>query len=63
LIISPWGEILAEAGDEPCVIAAEIDPADVAAARQRIPALNHVRPFDVTLFEPRLAARPAEDGI
>ena len=62
LIISPWGEILAEAGDEPCVIAAEIDPAEVAAARQRIPALNHVRPFEVTLFEPRLAARSAEDG-
>ena len=62
LIISPWGEILAEAGDEPCVIAAEIDPAEVAAARQRIPALNHVRPFEVTVFEPRLAARSAEDG-
>lgn len=62
LIISPWGEILAEAGDEPCVIAAEIDPAEVAAARQRIPALNHVRRFEVTLFEPRLAARSAEDG-
>ena len=62
LIISPWGEILAEAGDEPCVIAAEIDPAEVAAARQRIPALNHVRPFEVTLFAPRLAARSAEDG-
>ena len=62
LIISPWGEILAEAGDEPCVITAEIDPAEVAAARQRIPALNHVRPFEVTLLEPRLAARSAEDG-
>ena len=62
LIISPWGQILAEARDEPSVIAAEIDPADVATARQRIPALNHVRPFEVTLFEPRLAARSAEDG-
>jgi predicted amidohydrolase len=62
LIISPCGEILAEAGDEPCVIAAEIDPAEVAAARQRIPALNHARPFEVTLFEPRLAARSVEDG-
>jgi predicted amidohydrolase len=62
LIISPWGEILAEAGDEPCVIAAEIDPAEVTAARRKIPALNHVRPFEVTLFEPRVAARPAKDG-
>lgn len=62
MIISPWGEILAEAGDEPCVIAAEVDPAEVAAARQRIPALNHVRPFEVTLFEPRFAASSPEDG-
>lgn len=41
LIISPWGEILAEAGEEPGMIAAQIDPAEVAAARQRIPALKH----------------------
>jgi predicted amidohydrolase len=52
LIISPWGEILAEAGDEPCIIAAEIDPSQVVAARQRIPALDHVRPFELQLFEP-----------
>jgi predicted amidohydrolase len=62
LIISPWGDILAEAADEPCVIAAEIDPAEVAAARRRIPALDHVRPFEVALFETRLAARSTEDG-
>ena len=63
LIISPWGDILAEAGDEPCVIAATIDPAEVVAARQKIPALNHVRPFEVTMFEPRSAARSSKDGI
>jgi deaminated glutathione amidase len=62
LIISPWGEILAEAGDDPCVIGAEIDPAEAAASRQKIPALNHVRPFEMTLFEPRMPARSAEDG-
>jgi len=49
MIVSPWGEILAEGGDEPGIVAAEIDPAHVAAARQRIPALNHVRGFDVVL--------------
>jgi predicted amidohydrolase len=47
MIISPWGEILAEGGEEPEIISAEIDVAQVAAARQRIPALNHVRQFDV----------------
>ena len=63
LIISPWGDVLAEAGDEPCVISAAIDPAEVLAARQKIPALNHVRPFEVTTFEPRSAARSPKDGI
>lgn len=52
LIVSPWGEILAEADDQPCVIAAEIDLARVTAARERIPALSHVRPFDVRFFDP-----------
>jgi predicted amidohydrolase len=47
MIVSPWGEILAEGGTEPGIISAEIDPAQVAAARQRIPALDHVRNFDV----------------
>lgn len=45
LIVAPWGEILAEAGDEPCVITAEIDPALSALARQRIPNLEHDRSF------------------
>jgi len=45
LIVSPWGDILAEAGTEPAVIFADIDPAEVARARARIPALAHDRPF------------------
>jgi predicted amidohydrolase len=47
MIISPWGEVLAEAGAEPGVIVADIDPALVADCRQRIPALKHVREFAV----------------
>lgn len=47
LIISPWGEILAEAGEEPGFISAEIDPAVSRETRQRIPALNHVREFGI----------------
>jgi predicted amidohydrolase len=46
--VAPWGEILAEAGEDPCVITAEIDPAKVAEARQRIPALTHDRPIAVS---------------
>jgi len=44
LIISPWGEILAEApGAEPGIILADIDLAAVAAARGRIPSLRNDR--------------------
>lgn len=46
LIVAPWGEVLAEAGEEPDMILAEIDPARVAEARRMIPALGHDRPFE-----------------
>jgi predicted amidohydrolase len=46
LIVSPWGEILAEAGTEPCVISAEIDPAAATTARERVPSLRHDRDFE-----------------
>ena len=59
LIVSPWGDILGEAGTEPGVITAEIDPAEVAAVRQRVPALEHVRSFDVA-FAGHEAAGPGE---
>jgi len=48
LIVDPWGSIIAEAGDDPCVIVADIDPAKVADARTRIPALTHDRPFSAS---------------
>ena len=35
IIIAPWGEVLAEAGTEPGVIVADIDPASSASARAR----------------------------
>lgn len=50
LIINPWGEILAEGGDEPCVVMAELDLADVKKVRQKIPSLQHDRPFDLQSF-------------
>ncbi len=55
LIVDPWGRILAEGDSEPGVIMAEIDPAEVARARGRIPSLEHGRRFEV--FEPM--AEPA----
>lgn len=47
LIVAPWGEVLAEAGEDPCVIVADIDPEQVAAARGRVPALKHDKPISV----------------
>jgi predicted amidohydrolase len=46
LIAAPWGEVLAEAGTEPCVIVADIDPTLSDEARARIPNLKHDRTFD-----------------
>ena len=47
LIVDPWGRILAEGGIEPGVVMAEIDPAEVANARARIPSLQHGRRFEI----------------
>ncbi len=48
LVISPWGEILAEAdGVHPTVITADIDMALVDEARSRVPSLTHDRTFTV----------------
>jgi predicted amidohydrolase len=47
MIVSPWGEVLAEAGEDPCVIVAEIDPRESEAARARIPSLKHGRAFEL----------------
>jgi predicted amidohydrolase len=45
LIIDPWGEVLADGGEDSGFVAADIDPAQVAQARSRIPALGHDRPY------------------
>jgi predicted amidohydrolase len=47
LIVSPWGEILAEAGEEPGVIVAEIDVAKVEEARRAVPSIEHDRAFEL----------------
>src|SRR4051812_41688728 len=47
LVVDPWGRILAESGAEPAAILADIDPAEISAARGRIPSLQHGRRFEV----------------
>lgn len=43
LVVGPWGEVLARAGDEPTVFTVTLDFAELAAARERIPVLAHRR--------------------
>lgn len=45
LIVNPWGEVLADSGENEGFIAADIDPAKVNEARNMIPALKHDRKF------------------
>lgn len=53
VIVSPWGEVVADAGEEPGYIIADLDLARVAEARQSIPTLIHDRDF----------AMPAQLGL
>ncbi len=45
LAVSPWGEVLVDAGTNPCVALVDFDLAAVDDARRRIPSLDHTRDF------------------
>ncbi|MBB5721348.1 putative amidohydrolase [Loktanella ponticola] len=45
LVVSPWGEVLADGGTDPTLVMVDIDVAEVSHARKRIPALTHDRDF------------------
>ena len=45
LIVSPWGEVLADGGDGAGYVVATVDVESVANARGRIPSLEHDRRF------------------
>ena len=54
LIVDPWGEVLADAGDGIGIVSARVDPARIAECRGMVPSLGHDRPFAM----PARAARP-----
>jgi len=45
LIVAPWGEVLADGGEEPGLVMAEIDPGQVDLARGKVPSLSQDRAF------------------
>ena len=45
LIVDPWGRVLADGGDAPGFIVADVDPGKVDEVRRMIPALQHDRVF------------------
>ena len=47
LAIAPWGEVLADAGQQPGITLVDLDLTQVAAARARVPSLTHDREFDL----------------
>lgn len=54
IVVDPWGRVVAEGGAEPGVVMADIDLADIATARARVPSLQHGRRFELSapLAEP-----------
>ena len=59
LIVSPWGEVLADGGDGVGYVVATVDVESVASARGRIPSLEHDRRFSAPEpagRKPRVAA-------
>jgi len=56
LIVDPWGEVLADGGEEVGFVTAVIDPAKVEEARRMIPALKHDRRFQGPDVPARAAA-------
>ncbi|MEX0351049.1 MAG: carbon-nitrogen hydrolase family protein [Paracoccaceae bacterium] len=46
LAISPWGEVLIDAGTEPGIHIFDLDVTSVTEARRKVPSLTHLRHFD-----------------
>jgi predicted amidohydrolase len=54
LIVDPWGEVLADAGEGVGIVSARIEAARIAEVRRMVPSLQHDRAFT----PPELVARP-----
>ena len=45
LVVDPWGEVLADGGEAPGIVFADLDLAQVEKVRSMLPSLTHDRPF------------------
>jgi predicted amidohydrolase len=54
LIVDPWGEVLADAGEGVGIVSARIEVDAIAKARRMVPSLQH----DRVVSKPELAVRP-----
>lgn len=60
MVVSPWGEVLAEAGEDPQILLADIDLGLSAETRAKIPSLKHGREFEVEIGGAKLP--PKREG-
>jgi predicted amidohydrolase len=56
LIVDPWGQILADGGEDEGIVMATLDLGEIATARGRIPALTHDRAFTMSVAKAEAAA-------
>jgi predicted amidohydrolase len=61
LIVAPWGEVLADGGDDVGIISAEIDTAKIDEARRMVPSLQHDRPYAAPVAAAKPGLRAAGD--
>jgi len=58
LIVDPWGEVLADAGEDVGIVSTRIEVARIAEVRNMVPSLQHDRRFtEPKLVAPALAAK------
>jgi predicted amidohydrolase len=45
LVVDPWGKVLADGGEAPGIVYADVDPARIESVRSMLPSLRHDVPF------------------
>ena len=49
LIINPWGELLADDGEQPGIVMTNVEPAKAKKARYEMPSLHDDRPYSISV--------------